>query len=60
MRAKRSRDDNLVSKYSKAKETSILEREALSKPKPKTTAEDEPMKSEEMEEESLQVRNDTQ
>uniref|UniRef100_A0A8C6SKW1 RNA helicase n=1 Tax=Neogobius melanostomus TaxID=47308 RepID=A0A8C6SKW1_9GOBI len=54
MRTKRSKDENLVNKFSKAKEILMIEREGLRHPNPKTTAEDESMKSEEMEEESLQ------
>lgn len=54
MRAKRSKDDGLVNKFSKDKEMLIVESETVPKPKPEKRDEDESMKSEEMEEESLQ------
>lgn len=54
MRTKRSKDDGLVNKFSKDKQTLIAESETPQQPKLKTTAEDESMKSEEMEEDNLQ------
>ncbi|KAK7895643.1 hypothetical protein WMY93_020968 [Mugilogobius chulae] len=55
MRAKRSRDDNLVSKFSKHKTTN--ESEALLQLNPKTTAEDDAMNAEEMEEENFELES---